>query len=177
MTSFTLHTLRIFNTLYWSLRNNLYGTLTFFTPVDFTAYVFCRCFIGERLSYHCFYASFFNQTVEREDDADGVFPPSQYLYQRFSTLGTRFSRFSRHFSSSWRCEKCRIQHKRRSIFWSFFAVWTLFWLGKSSVLVILRILEDIDMAVRSRQQHQVSKWFNDCSSLLCCTTTFNPSQG
>ena len=39
-----------------------------------------------------------------------------------------------------------------------FRVRTLLWLGKSSVLAILRILEDINMAVRSRQQHQVSNY-------------------
>ena len=34
LTCFALHTLRIFNILYASLRKNLYGSLTFFTPVD-----------------------------------------------------------------------------------------------------------------------------------------------
>ena len=61
MTCVTLHTLRIFNILYWSLRNNLYGSLTFFTPVDLRAPLWNALryknasfvvFSGRRLRYH-----------------------------------------------------------------------------------------------------------------------------
>ena len=66
---------------------NINSSLCFGKNSHYAGRFYCvrilRCFSGERLSYHCFYASFFDQTVEREDDADGVFPPSQYLYQRF----------------------------------------------------------------------------------------------
>ena len=36
LTCFALHNLHIFNILYASLRKNLYGSLTFFMPVDLT---------------------------------------------------------------------------------------------------------------------------------------------
>ena len=124
MTCFTLHTLRIFNILYWSLPNNLYGSLTFFTPVDRAPLwnvlryknASLRCFFCRRLRYQCF-THLFNQTVEREDDhrllaelLAVAWPSIKDVYQRFSTLGTRFSRFSRHFylTSSWRCENVEI---------------------------------------------------------------------
>ena len=37
LTCFALHTLRIFNILNASLRNSLYRSLSFFTPVDLSA--------------------------------------------------------------------------------------------------------------------------------------------
>ena len=45
-----------------------------------------RCFIRERLSYHCFYASFFNQTVEREDVPSITVPLSAVFHIRYQVL-------------------------------------------------------------------------------------------
>ena len=89
-------------------------------------------------------------------------PLSAVFHIRYQVLSV-FPPYSGVLLKVW---KCRIQHKSRSIFWSFFAVWTLLWLGKSSVLAILGNLEDINMAVRSRQQHQVSN--DSMIAAICC---------
>ena len=76
LTCFASHTLRIFNILYASLRNNLYGSLTFFTPVDFSVpygtrkgikKMYLNVDFSESVLDISVFRHIFNKTVERED--------------------------------------------------------------------------------------------------------------
>ena len=120
LTCFVLHSLRIFNILYASLRNNVYGPLSFFTPVDLSAPLW-------NASRHqkCIFTLFFRKASQvsvflrifvtkllkgRRNIACRLScwqqpDPPLSTYQRFSTLGARFSRFSRHFWRPFEGEK------------------------------------------------------------------------
>ena len=176
MTCFTLHTLRIFNILYWSLPNNLYGSLTFFTPVDraplwnvlrYKNASLCY-FFWRRLRYQCF-THLFNQTVEREDDHSLLAellavawpgPPSRKSISGFphKVPGSLcFPAISINSSVLLKVWKCRNQHNRRSIFWSFFAVWTLLRLRK----IQCTIASHPTVSLRSFMSLETSIWRSD----------------
>ena len=158
---FHLHTLRIFNILYWSLRNNLYGFLTFFTPADLRApllwikmhpYVafFGRClgyfFLTKLLKVRMIIVCWL-LIVGRSIKLSAVF------HIRYQVLSV----FPPFLLKVW---KCRKQHNRRSIFWSFFAIWTVLRLRK----VEFAIASYPSVSLRSFVSLETSIWRSDRDS-------------
>ena len=130
-----------------------------------------------------FYGTFY---VEREDEhrllaelLAVTWPSIKYISAVFDTTYLVLSVFPP-FLLLWRLlEGVKMSKSAQvsSIFWSFVAVWTLRWLGKKNpfyhrfvslrVLSILRVMGDINMAVRDREKNITKAMI---SNLLCCTT-------